>query len=205
MCRFTRAVRPAHMSRVVLAPFAALALACAPALTPAIAHSGDVCRPPARRTTPLDSTMFPALAGVWDIRYMTENSHPPGWTWKERIALWQTDERHASQQYYYIARRWRHIPWRPLLGVRVDTAVANPVVDSLLVDNAQVELSGGMLVVYSGPKHTMDVGSQSLVLHDVGTDTFSGYWTSDLGIAVLVDPATGEHLPNPRGWFCARR
>jgi hypothetical protein len=89
--------------------------------------------------------------------------------------------------------------------VRLDTAVAHPVVDSLLVDNAQAELSGGMLVVYSGTRHTTDGGSQSLVLHEVGADAFRGYWGSDLGIAVLVDTATGEHLPNPRGWFCARR
>ena len=193
------------MSRFILTPLVALALACAPALTPASARSDDDCRTPERRTAPLDSTMFPALAGVWDIRYMTENSQPPGWTWKERIVLWENDERHARRQYSYMGGSWRPIPWRPLAGVRVDTAVAHAVVDSLLVDNAQVELTGGMLVVYSGPKLTTDLGSSSLVLHDVGVDAFSGYWTSDMGLAVLVDTATGEQLPNPRGWFCARR
>lgn len=113
--------------------------------------------------------------------------------------------RRASQQYHYIPRRWRPIPWRPLVGVRVDTAAAHPLVDSLFVDDPQVEFSGGMLVVYSGTKHTIDGGSHSLVLHDVDADAFRGYWGSDLGIAAIIDTATGERLPNPRGWFCARR
>src|SRR5690606_13092488 len=33
---------------------------------------------------------------------------------------------------------------------------------------------------------------------------FVGRWTSDLGIAMLVD-SLGNRLPNPAGYFCAER
>jgi hypothetical protein len=47
-------------------------------------------------------------------------------------------------------------------------------------------------------------GGDNLSITWYSKDGFGGSWTSDMGFAVVID-SLGRMLPNPAGYFCARR
>jgi hypothetical protein len=51
----------------------------------------------------------------------------------------------------------------------------------------------------------MDGAGEDLRVTHTGPSGFRGRWSSDFGIAVIIDSVTHQVLPNPGGHFCAYR
>jgi hypothetical protein len=107
---------------------------------------------------------------------------------------------------------WREVPCglrkmkRDLIGsYRLDDAVPGPWTQALASpDPAHPGVTGQGSSVRIGMQCMMDGGGDDLFITAVSPQGFWGNWSSDLGIAVLVD-STGHKFPNPAGFFCAIR
>jgi hypothetical protein len=155
---------------------------------------------------PFDSTTAGQLAGIYDLRLVSDWEQEAGrWT-HGRLDLWPTDTLHQFYELGVIGRG-RHSGNRPLWGtaqlpakkisipLTADPAARDPDHPGVLLhSNGSLELG-----VWRG----FDGSSTTLHIDRVGALGFAGTWDSDLGIMVLM--GDGRRLPNPHGHFCAVR
>jgi hypothetical protein len=108
---------------------------------------------------------------------------------------------------------WREVPCgagkltRDLIGwyrpEHTDRRGWRRIVESTDPAEPGAVLRGWRLTI--GQHCVMDGSSDNFVITAVSPRGFWGYWAQDLGIAMVMDSATGRIVPNAAGFFCALR
>ena len=177
------------------------------ARTPPGASQSESCRADAPSDArPATSDRVAALAGAYSLTLVNTVSGwlsvgPRGGT----LELWaNAEERRAGWPQGTLGRRPGP---RPLIGnVRLATAGSGPYYELLAVlgsDHPDVEVVGTEL--YLGAPDALDAGSQVLRIVHVSSRGFWGTWNFEVGVASVVDSATGRRFDDPAGFFCALR
>lgn len=153
----------------------------------------------------VDSARAHTLAGDYDLVLVSSWEREAGRSLRGLLHLEPTDSLH---RFYELGFAGRHrADDRPLWGwltlLYSDVTVprtADPASHDPDHPGVLLHASGRLeLGVWRGN----DGSSTSLAVQRVWPLGFSGHWSSDLGIRVIVKQ--GRVLPNPHGYFCAIR
>jgi hypothetical protein len=151
------------------------------------------CAAPPPGGTPVDSTVIASmLPGRYEVASVTTAKGYGGGASRQVIRL----ERPAADSVYSRVRFRVGRQWRALVGSVV------PPSDTVR-DRAPVEVQARRMVI--GCIDCFDASPTSYRILAWSAEGFRGTWSNpQSGIGVAID-RRGRRLPNPEGYFCARR
>jgi hypothetical protein len=150
-------------------------------------------RPPASSRS-FQASMATELFGTYELNTVHTSQGGASYTIAGRLVLMPPD----TLRRYYRPRlqSWVRTGDRPVAGVYIPA-------DSGYPDDI-VEVEGEVL--YVGCRMCMDASPNHYQITWVLDSAFGGTWENfQTGIWRVYDSASGRELPNPAGYFCARR
>jgi hypothetical protein len=60
-------------------------------------------------------------------------------------------------------------------------------------------------ILRMGDQDILDGTGEILTITHISPTGFRGHWQQDNGIAMMIDTVTHTRVPDPGGYFCARR
>jgi hypothetical protein len=182
---------------------AALSLAACRAERPPSAVP-ERCEANAAATMPtFDATRPEALAGGYELVTVGDNETARNHRKTGRLTLWVQDS----------VRRRRGLlgPLSPgherTLGAAIEYEPRETTTAWQKLASRDPDRPGGMYTsghLRFGGYDMIDGAGTTLTIVHADSSGFRGTWVSDLGIVAIMD-SSGRVLPNPAGYFCARR
>jgi hypothetical protein len=181
----------------ILTLISAFACSQAPGIPqPGCQRNGVTSKPPT-------SSELAALAGQYEVSLVNSQSESGDSLIHGRLVLWVND---SSR---------RHMPPtvgnrpgdRPLAGEFASYSTTVPSVPNQYEpgseDHPAVEMVGA--TIHLGGLEFSDAGGTELRVKEIVSTGFRGEWIHSTGFSVAVNSATGRVVPEPKGYFCARR
>lgn len=160
-------------------------------------RSAPECVPLPSQLPPFDSTQVAHLEGPFHITFVDTTASPPQES-ETDLVMWAND---SARRYQYMQRRIGY----PHGERRFGGTFRSPGRPWTRPENIWEGILYRAGSLYLGTIGVHDGGGTTLALTRLGPAGFSGRWTEDMGIAVIFDTKTGRYLPNPAGYYCARR
>ena len=145
-----------------------------------------------------------ALAGTYDLLMVGDNETGRGHVERGALRLWVQDAARRARGTFGPARPG----FERILGAAYERVPADSGRAWRVLASRDPDRPGGVFMrgrLRLGAHDVLDGTGEELTVLYWTADGFRGRWASDLGIAVMLDRKTGRTLPNPGGYFCARR
>jgi hypothetical protein len=156
-------------------------------------------------SVPFDTARVRALVGTYDLALVDTFNVPRNRSVRVgRLKLWAQDSTRSLRGPFGRMRPGRGLE-RPIAGsfrtTPPDTSQWGRRFASEDLDRPGVIWTNHRLRM--GDYDVLDGTGNDLLVREVYRDGFSGWWITDFGIAIVLDPKGGTYKPG--GYFCARR
>jgi len=165
---------------------------------------------PAPDAVTFGASQLDSLVGVFELVMVRTEPRDPSYAARGKLELWRQDSSKVWQYAFGRVLPDSVRAARPLLGRHLGGALEMIPPDSsqwgrnvAVRDRRYPGVEWYYGVLRLGSRDVLDGAGEDLEVEWVAPGRFGGKWKSDLGIAVIVGP--NGPLPNPAGFFCARR
>jgi hypothetical protein len=161
-------------------------------------------RHPPAASEPMTPANYDALVGDFTLIQVSTNQGKPAPQQVRAIHLYANDSLHRYRyEVRQIGRSWGERPVAGWVVTPGNGSAWSAMTRSRDPENPGIQWTAGRLRL--GQVDVMDGVGEDLKVTAVSSNGFWGTWTMDLGIAVIMDSATGRVLPAEEGYFCALR
>ena len=201
------------MNRAILTGLIVILSSCQGSIRPIVRDEDTWCgegRP--AQAVAFDSTLLDSLVGRFDLVLVAKQPEGHQRLTQGRLELWRQDSTRvwldASRQPLPDSVRRRQPLLARYLGGSFevqppDTSYWWRRMASRSLNHPGVQWYFGMLKM--GDVDITDGTGEDLTVNWVAPGSFGGHWHREMGIAVVVNVKTHQIVPNPGGYFCARR